>query len=70
LTQSKRGDKNKKKQKTEFLDELGLHLQDLKNRPTTTSKSGIVPKIDPYTIVLFLSFFASTYFSYGIPNAI
>jgi hypothetical protein len=41
--QPKRGDK-KKKRMTEFLDELGLHLQDLKNRPTTTSKSELCLK--------------------------
>jgi hypothetical protein len=48
----------------------GLHLQDLKKRPTTTSKSGIVPKIEPYKIVLFLSFLPAHTSAMAIPKAI
>jgi hypothetical protein len=43
IIQPKRGIKIKQERMTECLGESGLHLQDLK-RPTTTSKSGIVPK--------------------------
>jgi hypothetical protein len=45
------------------------YLQDLKET-NTTSKSGIVPKIEPYKIVLFLSFLPAHTSAMAIPKAI